>query len=842
VTSWSQWRRGRFSVEIVLAVVVGVAAFVLAALVSTAARSHVPAVLLGLLLLLAVLAVARFAGILYALPVGVVTIEAFDWYFLPPLRNLDRNTVLILGLFLGMAVIVGAVATQAGRRAAGSEQARGVLADEQAALRRVATLVGRQPSPAEVFAAVTEEAGKLLALDSAHLIVYERDQTATVVASWNLRGPPMPIGTRVPLEGDNIIGRVLRTQQSARIDDYSSATGLVAENVRAIGVRAAVGVPVLVGGRVWGVMAVGSSRPEPLPAETEIRVGAFTELIATAIANTEARQELGRVAAEQAALGRVATLVAEAAPPGEVFTAVAAEVAGLFGIPLVGLFRYEREGVATVIAGAGKVSSYLGRPWPCPAGDPGIVASLQRTGQPLRIEDYGQIRSVISGPARELGIGKAAGVPVLVGGRVWGGIVVAAGHENPPLPADTLDRLAAFTELMATAIANSDARTEIERLAQEQAALRRIATLVAQGADTGEVFAAVAREVAEVMHLPVAAIQRYEDDETTTVIAAWSDRPHPYQPGTRWPYHAAGLAGRVRQAGLAGRVVDYSHRRGAFAAKAREVGLHSVAAAPITVDGAVWGLVTIASTDGPLPAHAEDRLAEFTELLGTAIANTQNRTELSASRARIVAAADETRRRLERDLHDGIQQRLVSLALKARTIGMMTIPSTGKIGGELSLLADGLGSALDELRELSRGIHPAILSEAGLGPALEALARRSAVPVELDLNLGPRLAEHVEAAGYYIASEVITNVAKHAQASVIDMRVDGCDGALILSISDDGVGGADPSRGSGITGLKDRVEALGGTISVLSPPGHGTALHVQLPADPLALPTPRGTP
>ena len=273
MTSWSHWRRGRFWVEIVLAVVVGVAAFVVAAVVSTAARSHVPAVLLGLLLLLAVLAVARFAGILYALPVGVVTIEAFDWYFLPPLRNLDGATVLVLGLFLGMAVIVGAVATQAGRRAAGSEQARGVLADEQAALRRVATLVARQPSPAEVFAAVTEEAGRLLDLDSAHLVVYERDRTATVVGAWNLRGPPVPVGTRVPLEGDNIIGRVFRTHRPARMDQYGDATGLIAENARSIGVRAAVGVPVLVGGRIWGVMAVGSSRPEPLPADTEMRIG-----------------------------------------------------------------------------------------------------------------------------------------------------------------------------------------------------------------------------------------------------------------------------------------------------------------------------------------------------------------------------------------------------------------------------------------------------------------------------------------------------------------------------------------------------------------------------------------
>jgi signal transduction histidine kinase len=835
VTSWTQWRRGRFWVEIVLALVVGVAAFVVAAVVSTAARSHVPAVLLGLLLLLAVLAVACFAGIMYALPVGVVTIEAFDWYFLPPLRNLDGATVLVLGLSLGMSVIVGAVATQAGRRAAGSEQARGVLAGEQAALRRVATLVARQPSPAEVFAAVTGEAVRLLDLDNAILIVYEPDQTATVVGACNLRGPSVPVGTRAPLDGDNVIGRVYRTRQPTRIDQYTDATGPAAEYARSIGVSAAAGSPVLVGGRVWGVMAVSSSRP--LPADTEMRIAAFTELVATAIANTAARTELEQVAAEQAALGRVATLVAEAVPSGDVFTAVAAEVAGLFGVPHVGLFRYEQEGVATVIAGAGEVSPYLGRRWPCPAGDPGIVASLQRTGRPLRIDDYTQIRGAIAWPARELDIGMAAGAPVLVSGRVWGAVVVAAGYERPPLPADTLDRLAVFTELMATAIANGEARTEIERLAGEQAALRRVATLVAQGADTEEVFAAVAREVAVVMHLPVAAVLRYEDGETTTVIAAWSDRPHPFQPGTRWPYPASGLAGRVRQAGRAGRVVDYSRRRGAFAAKAREVGLHSVAGAPIIVDGAVWGLVTIASTDGPIPDQAEDRLAEFTELLGTAIANTQSRAELSASRARIVAAADETRRRLERDLHDGIQQRLVSLALKARTIEMMTPPPADQIQGELSLLADGLVTVLDELREISHGIHPAILSQAGLGPALEALARRSAVPVELDLNLGPWLGEHVEAAGYYIASEAITNVAKHAQASVIDMRADGFDGALTLSISDDGIGGADPSRGSGIIGLKDRVEALGGTISVLSPPGHGTALHVHLPADPMAAPT-----
>ena len=221
--------------------------------------------------------------------------------------------------------------------------------------------------------------------------------------------------------------------------------------------------------------------------------------------------------------------------------------------------------------------------------------------------------------------------------------------------------------------------------------------------------------------------------------------------------------------------------------------------------------------------------------MATSLANSHSRAELSASRARIIAAADETRRRLERDLHDGIQQRLVWLGLKAQMIQKMTPRPADNIQRELSLLADGLFTALDELREISYGIHPGVLSEAGLGPALEALARRSAVPVELDLNLGSPLDQQVEVAAYYTTSEALANTAKHAQATVIDLRVQGDDSALTLSIRDDGIGGANPSRGSGITGLKDRVEALGGTISVLSRPGHGTTLHVRLPADPSAV-------
>jgi len=717
--------------------------------------------------------------------------------------------------------------------------ARGLSADELAALHRVATLVARQPSQGEVFAAVTEEAGKLLHLDSAHLVVYEPDETATVVGAWNLRGPPAPVGTRVRLDGDNVVVRVFRTHRPVRIDQYSDARGPIAGYARSMGIRAAVGAPVLVGGRVWGAMAVGSSRPEPLPAGTELRIGAFTDLVAMAIANAEARRELEQVAAEQAALGRVATLVAEAVPPGDVFTAVAAEVAGLFGVPLVGLFRYEREGVVTVIAATGKLSPYLGRRWAFPADDPSVVASLQRTGRPLRIDDHAQLTGAVT-DARGLGVGAAVGVPVIVDGRAWGAVTLGVAKDRLPLPADTVDRVTAFTDLVATAIANAEARTEIGRLAEEQAALRRVATLVAKGTQPDEVFAAVAEEIGRILDAEVACVLRYEADATGTVMATWGDASF-WPVGSNWALEDVGA--QVFRTCRTARIDGHRQLAGEDSGMAERIA--SRVAAPIIIDDRLWGaaLALNFASGCDLPAAAEERIANFADLITTAISNAQTRSELIASRARVVAAADQTRRRLERDLHDGIQQRLVSLALKARTIGMMTLQPTGEIQGEMSLLADGLGTALDELREISRGIHPAILSEAGLGPALEALARRSAVPVELDLNLGPWLGEHVEAAGYYVASEALANAAKHARASVIEVRADGRDGALALSIRDDGIGGADPGRGSGIIGLKDRVEALGGTISVLSPPGHGTTLHVQLPADPgTAATLPRDTP
>jgi signal transduction histidine kinase len=217
--------------------------------------------------------------------------------------------------------------------------------------------------------------------------------------------------------------------------------------------------------------------------------------------------------------------------------------------------------------------------------------------------------------------------------------------------------------------------------------------------------------------------------------------------------------------------------------------------------------------------------------LATAIANAESGAALAASRARIVAAADETRRRIERDLHDGAQQRLVSLGLELRVAQAAVPPQLGELKGELSRVAEGLGSVLEELREISRGIHPAILSEGGLGPALRGLARRSAVPVELDLRGERRLPDQVEVAAYYVVSEALTNAAKHAQASVVHVELEARDATVRLAIHDDGVGGADPVQGSGLVGLTDRIDALGGTLELTSPTGSGTTLRIEIPLE-----------
>ncbi len=254
--------------------------------------------------------------------------------------------------------------------------------------------------------------------------------------------------------------------------------------------------------------------------------------------------------------------------------------------------------------------------------------------------------------------------------------------------------------------------------------------------------------------------------------------------------------------------------------------------APIIVEGRLWGVVGVASKLArPLPLDTEGRLAEFTELVATAIANADSRAQLAASRARIVTTADATRRRIERDLHNGAQQQLFALALELDAAQAAVPPELDEQRARLSGVVDGLNSVLEELREIARGIHPAVLTEGGLGPALEMLARRSPVRVELAVHAEERLTQRVEVAAYYVISEALTNAAKHARASSVRVDVDVGDGVLHVTVRDDGVGGADPARGSGLLGLKDRVEAIGGSISLHSPADAGTRLQVELPPD-----------
>jgi signal transduction histidine kinase len=370
-------------------------------------------------------------------------------------------------------------------------------------------------------------------------------------------------------------------------------------------------------------------------------------------------------------------------------------------------------------------------------------------------------------------------------------------------------------------------------LADLQASLRRVATLVAHGVEPSEVFSAVADELARCLGVHHATLFRFEPDGTGLLLAAHHE-PSSIKVlvGERFSLAGNSVAAMVLRTGRRARMDshDHDHAPGPVAEYVRGLGVRSGVGVPIMVDGRVWGAAIVASAQRiPLPPDTESRVEDFADLLTTAIANAEAHTMLTASRARIVAAGDEARRRFERDLHDGAQQRLVSLGLKLRSVEASVSPDLGSVREKLAEIVDGLTGVSHDLQEISRGIHPAILSRGGLGPALKTLARRSSVPVDLRVDVDQRLPDSVEVAAYYLVAESLTNAAKHAQATEVWVTVDTDGPNVRLSIRDDGIGGADSSRGSGLTGLRDRAEALGGRLEVSSPIGSGTSLLATIP-------------
>ncbi|WP_345138451.1 GAF domain-containing sensor histidine kinase [Dactylosporangium darangshiense] len=378
-----------------------------------------------------------------------------------------------------------------------------------------------------------------------------------------------------------------------------------------------------------------------------------------------------------------------------------------------------------------------------------------------------------------------------------------------------------------TAVTNAEPREEQHRIAEEQAALRRVATLVARGVGPDLMFAAVAEEVGALFHADVTMIKRFEPDDQATLMGGHGLRR--LEPGTRSELHHDPFLTSVRQTGRTARLDVDDSTSANVPEKVRVEAIRSVVDAPIVVEGHLWGAICVASRHERFPPDTEQRLVDFSELVATAIANAEAQTKLAQSRASIVAATDNTRRRIERDLHDGAQQRLVSLALQLRAAQTAVPPELGELAAELDRVTAGLTGALDELREIARGIHPPTLAGGDLGSAMRTLARRSPVPVDLEVRTEGRLPEGVEVSAYYVVAEALTNATKHAHASAATVAVDTVDDVLRISVRDDGVGGADFTRGTGLVGLKDRVEALGGRMSLDSPSGAGTTLRAEIP-------------
>ena len=536
---------------------------------------------------------------------------------------------------------------------------------------------------------------------------------------------------------------------------------------------------------------------------------------------------------EQAALKRVAVAVATEAAAERVFDVVTEEVARLLGADAANLVSLGPRPEQGVIVGA----------WSEPGvqipGDGTVIViargsaidRVARTGAPARLatDDPG-VPPELHERLVELGVTSLVAAPIVVSGAIWGVLVVSVTRDLELAP-NTEERLGQFASLVAVAIANAHAREELATLAEEQAALSRVAVAVATEERPERLFGVVSEEIGRLFDADAGATVRFVDDPGgAMIVGAWQrDGEFGVPLGVTLPFQGGAIA-RVAQTGRSARI-DLETEPPELREHMLAAGVSSGVAAPIVVSGRLWGATSLSNGDGlgRFPPGVEERLEKFTSLVAVALANAEAHAELTASRARIVQAGDAERRRLERNLHDGAQQRLVSLSLRLRIAESRVSEDPAAAAALISEASEELALGLEELRELARGIHPAILTDHGLMPAVEALATRATFPVEVNGLPSERLAEPIEAAAFYVVSESLANVAKYAAASHARVDLAQDDGVLVVEVSDDGVGGADAEGGTGLRGLSDRVEALGGRLRVTSEPGCGTTVRAELP-------------
>lgn len=691
--------------------------------------------------------------------------------------------------------------------------------DEQAALHRVAELVAAGTAQSTVFDAVALEAHRLLGGHFTALLRYEQDGPAVVMAMHGSAGLDhvLHVGMRLSVEGDGVVQRVRHAGRAVRLDSYQGVPGSNAATARELNLTSGVGAPVITEGRVWGAITVLSGA-RSLPPGAESRLGMFAEVVATAIANVESRTELQGLAHEQAALREVAELAAQEAPADDVLHAVTVQASALAGVDFTTLLRYDGDGSTEIVAVFGAPPGIaVGMRAPC-IGD-GAVEQVWRTGRAARV-DLASVSGAGARTAHEPGFTASAAVPIVIQGRRWGTLVAVS--REAALPGNIDEPLTRFAELAGTAIAAAQARKEFRVLAEEQTALRRVAELVAHGESLEAVFTAVTAEASALLDDLPAALLRYDGDDVAVAVAVCNS-PAPL--GLRVPIRAGTGTADVRETGKPVRVDTFEGT--ALAGTARELGVVAAVAVPVTVEGRVWGTLSTSSSGPPIPAGTEDRLTQFAELAAAAIANAQNKAKLTASRARVVATADETRRRIQRDVHDSVQQRLVHtiVALKLARDALRTGREAVQFVEEALLNAERASS---ELRDVVRGILPAALTRGGLRTGLESLVADIGLPIHVRVT-APRLPAHTETTAYFVVAEALTNVVKHARATraLVDVTLEA--DVLAIVVRDDGIGGADPDQGTGLTGLLDRVEAAEGRLTVTSPAGHGTTLHAALP-------------